>query len=178
MSLYLYTYSTQDVIEPKILRHEFTGNEVFDIIYSIPGFGILSSAYVTCMGDDFSRFSDGRGYAASIGLTPKQRESNDIGPQCGITRRGDPDLRRIMTMATFVHIHHADSFITRKYERLRKMGKSHNEALVACANSMARMVFKMVISKAPYVCNPKELVSSREYIKNGNVEDDMDSSDN
>ena len=158
----------------KLLEQEFEGNEVADIIYSIPGFGILSAAYVTCMGDDFSRFSDGRGYAASMGLTPKQRESADKGPECGITRRGDPDLRRIMTQATFVHIRYADSFITRKYERLKARGKKHNEALVACANSMANLVFKLVSAGRKYVEDPKKLAESRTYEREGNIEEDMD----
>lgn len=158
----------------KILRNMFTGDDVFDIVYSIPGFGVISAAYVRCMGDDFSRFADGRGYAASIGIIPKQRESNDKGPECGITRRGDPELRRIFTQATFIHIQYADSFIKRKYDRLRKNRKCHNEALIACTNSMARMVHKMVVSGIPYISDPKELAASREYVRNGDIEGDMD----
>lgn len=158
----------------KMLIAEFTGNEVFDIIYSIPGFGIISAAYVTCMGDDFSRFEDGHGFAASIGLVPKQHSSSDIDPDCGITRRGDPDLRRIMAQAAFVHKRFADSFISRKYDRLKARGKKHNEALVACANSMAVLVHKMVTSGTRYTEEPERLAISRAYERGMSLEDDMD----
>lgn len=156
---------------------EFRENEVADIIYPIPGFGITSTAYVTCMGDQFSRFKDGRSFAASIGLVPKQHASSDSDPECGITRRGDPDLRRILTQATFVHIRFADSFITRKYNRLKSRGKKHNEALVACANSMARLVYKLVTSGTRYTEDPEKLSKARMYEKNGDIEEDMEASE-
>lgn len=58
-------------------------NRMFDIIWSIPGFGILSAAYVTCMTDDMKRFEDGRAFAASTGITPKLNESADRAKNCG-----------------------------------------------------------------------------------------------
>lgn len=158
----------------KLLYYEFASDEVFSIVYSIPGFGILSAAYVSCMGDDFSRFRDGRGYAASIGLIPKQHESADSGSNCAITRRGDPDLRRLYAQATFVHIFHAESHISEKYRRLKKNGKSHNEALVACANSMARMVFKLITTHSEYVSDPKLLAEARGIADSEDIEDEME----
>ncbi len=77
-----------------------------------------------------------------------------------------------------MHVRYADSFIARKYERLRDSGKSHNETIVACANSLARLIHKMVMSNTKYVSDPKELARSREYVRNGDIEDDMDNADN
>lgn len=158
----------------KTLRHMYMDDEVFEIVYSIPGFGILSAAYVTCMGDDFSRFENGRMYAASIGLIPKQDESADKGKECGITRRGDADLRKLISQATFVHINCTDSFISQKYKRLKGRGKKHNEALVACSNSMCRMIWKMVVSGRRYIADPELLAKARGYASNGEVELDME----
>ena len=158
----------------KTIRQSMMDDPVFDIVYSIPGFGVVSAAYVSCMGDDFSRFPDGRSYAASIGLIPKQDNSADTDKQCGITRRGDADLRRIMCQATFVHVFHADSHISRKYERLRNEGKSFNETLVACANSMCRMVFAMVRNGQRFVTDPKTLAKARVYADSGDVETDLE----
>ena len=162
------------VFTEKTMRYRFLNDRVFETVYSIPGFGILSAAYIACMGDDFSRFSDGRTYAASIGVIPKQDESADIGKNCGITRRGDSNLRRLLCQATFVHIFHADSHITEKYKRLKAAGKSHNESLVACANSMARMVWKMVITNSKFVASPELLAKTRSYVSVGDVEEDME----
>lgn len=157
----------------RMLRQLFLDDKTFDIIYSIPGFGVLSAAYVSCMGDDFSRFPDGRMYAASIGIIPKQDESADKGRECGITRRGDADLRRLMTQATFVHVFHTDSFISEKYHRLKAAGKKHNEVLVACTNSMARMVYKMVTSDTMYTSDPA-LLSKTRAIAASDVEIEME----
>lgn len=158
----------------KTMRYRFMDDPVFETVYSIPGFGVLSAPYVACMGDDFSRFPDGRTYAASIGIIPKQDESADKGRNCGITRRGDSDLRRLICQATFVHIFHAESHISEKYRRLRAAGKSHNESLVACANSMARMVWKMIMSNTRFVASPELLTETRSYVSSGDVEEDME----
>jgi len=168
------THQQRILFTEKTLRHMYMDDEVFEIVYSIPGFGILSAAYVTCMGDDFSRFENGRMYAASIGLIPKQDESADKGKECGITRRGDADLRKLISQATFVHINCTDSFISQKYKRLKGRGKKHNEALVACSNSMCRMIWKMVVSGRRYIADPELLAKARSYASNGEVELDME----
>jgi transposase len=158
----------------RMIWHRMTGNRMFEIIWSIPGFGILSAAYVTCMADDMRRFEDGRAFAASTGITPRLNESADKAKNCGISRRGDPDLRRLLCQATFVHISHADSFITEKYKRLKARGKHHNEALVACANSMARMMWTMVTEDTKYSADPSVLVKTRTFANSYEVEEAME----
>lgn len=168
------TLQTRILFTEKTLRYMFLGDEVFDIVYSIPGFGILSAAYVSCMGDDFSRFENGRMYAASIGLIPKQDNSADKDKECSITRRGDADLRKLISQATFVHINNTDSHISQKYKRLKAKGKKHNEALVACSNSMCRMIWKMIVSGRRYIADPELLAKTRSYVNSGEVELDME----
>jgi transposase len=88
----------------KMIQYRVEDSRMFDIVWSIPRFGVLSAAYVTCMADDMSRFKDGGAFATSAGMTQKLDESADRPKNCGISRRGDPDLRRILCQATFVHI--------------------------------------------------------------------------
>ena len=159
----------------KMIRYRMEGSRMFDIIWSIPGFGVLSAAYVTCMVDDIKRFRDGRAFAASMGITPRLDESADKPKNCGISRRGDPDLRRLMCQAAFVHIRHAeDSFIAEKYRRLKARGKHHNEALVACANSMARMIWAMVTKDTKYSADPKALAKARVMADSDEIEEAME----
>jgi transposase len=157
----------------KMIRHKLLGNRMFDIVWSIPGFGILSAAYVTCMADDLSRFGTDREFAASTGLIPMQRESADKPKDCPISRRGDADLRRLLCQAAFVHIFHEESFITEKYRRLKAAGKHHNEALVACANSMARLVWTLVTKDRIYVSDPKAIAAARAEAESDDLEDLM-----
>ena len=161
------------LFQEKTLRHRFADDRVFQSVYSIPGFGILSASYVSCMGDDLSRFQDGRAYAASLGIIPKQDESADKGRECGITRRGDAELRKLMYQATFVHVSHTDSFISEKYRRLKAAGKKHNEALVACTNSMARMVFKLASEGLTYQADP-EILNVCRQLDHSDVEAEME----
>ena len=151
-------------------------NRMFEIIWSIPGFGILSASYMACMIDDLSRFRDGKSLAAWMGLTPKLDESADKPKNCGITRRGDPEMRKLICQATFVHIFHSESFISEKYRRLKSRGKSHNEALVACANSMAQMIFAMLRDDTKYSSDPKTLSKTRALADSDEIEDEMEAS--
>ena len=158
----------------RIIRQKMWNDRIFEIVWSIPGFGVLSAAYLACMADDMSRFDDGRAFAASFGLTPKLDESADKSKNCGISRRGDADMRRLIGQATFVHVTRAESFISEKYKRLRARGKHHNEALVACANSMVRMIFALIRDDRPYSADPESLAETRVYADSDALEDDME----
>ena len=157
-----------------MMRRAMRDDRTFEIIWSVTGFGLLSAAYVACMSDGMWRFRDGRAFAASIGLTPRLDESADRPRSCGISRRGDPQLRRLICQATFVHIFHADSFIARKYRRLMAAGKHHNEALVACANSMARLLWTLVTNDTPYTEDPGTLARARSRARSVGLEDEME----
>ena len=170
-------YLKQLVVETdRALRARMEKNRMFEIIWSIPGFGILSASYMACMIDDLSRFRDGKSLAAWMGLTPKLDESADKPKNCGITRRGDPEMRKLICQATFVHIFHSESFISEKYRRLKSRGKSHNEALVACANSMAQMIFAMLRDDTKYSSDPKTLSKTRALADSDEIEDEMEAS--
>ncbi|MGN0137378.1 MAG: IS110 family transposase [Candidatus Methanomethylophilaceae archaeon] len=145
----------------KVMRYMMRDDPVFDVIWSVTGFGILSATYLTCMIDDISRFGSGRSFSASMGLTPRLYESADKPKNCGISRRGDPALRKLMCQATFVHVFRTDSPIAEKYRRLTSEGKHHNEAIVACANSMGRMIWKMVRDGRRYESGSEELAAAR-----------------
>ena len=160
----------------RALRVRMGTNRMFESIWSIPGFGILSASYMTCMIDDLSRFKNGKSLAAWMGLTPRLDESADKPKNCGITRRGDPELRKLICQATFVHIFHSESFISEKYRRLKSEGKSHNEALVACANSMAQMIFAMLRDGTKYVSDSETLAEARALADSEEIEDEMEAS--
>jgi transposase len=52
---------------------------------------------VLLLNNDRSRFRRSRDVGCYIGLRPKQRESGQRAPQLGITKAGDPLLRRLAT---------------------------------------------------------------------------------
>ena len=67
-------------------------------IRTIHGVGPLTAfTFVLILNNDRNRFRRSRDVGCYIGLRPKQRESGQRAPQLGITKTGDPLLRRLAT---------------------------------------------------------------------------------
>ena len=146
----------------KAIMSDFMNIPMFRTIYSMVGAGILTSAYLTSLIVDIGRFSSKKSFSASFGLTPKLRDSGGSEPECGITRRGDALARRLIHQMTFVHIRfEKDSFVTKKYHRLKARGKKHNEVLVACSNSLLHILYIMLFEDRGYISDPDVLKESR-----------------
>jgi hypothetical protein len=137
----------------KAIRKEFADDEMFRLLYTVPGFGLVTTAYVVSMIVDIDRFDDSKSFSAYFGIVPKQRESGDSSPHCPITRRGDEVARKMLLQATFVHINNDPdrlSNVSQMYDRLVARGFPHKKALTAAGNKMARMIFTILKSGAPY----------------------------
>lgn len=155
------------------MRHDRT----YNLVRSVPGFGVLSACYVASMMGDVKDYGNCRDFASFTGLIPKQYTSADKAKRCGISRRGDPELRRLICQATFVHISHTDGVIKKKYDRLKASGKHHKVALVACANSMARMLYGILSSGTEFRSDPITLTKARSVAESGELEDMMESAE-
>ena len=69
-------------------------------IQSMHGVGALTAlTFVLVLNDDPRRFRRSRDVGCYVGLRPKQRESGMSAPQLGITKAGDPLLRRLATQS-------------------------------------------------------------------------------
>lgn len=146
----------------KTLKQMFLYDRMFEIIYSIPGFGVHSAAYLASEIVDISRFPTKTSLSGYAGMRPRQKDSADSLKNGSMSRRGDALMRRLVYQATFVHINNVeDSFITKKYQRLRKKGKCHKEAVVACSNSMLVMIWRMLRNDTVFESDPKVLAAAR-----------------
>ncbi len=69
-------------------------------IQTIHGVGALTAvAFVLVLNNDRSRFKRSRDVGCYLGLRPKQRDSGQRSPELGITKAGDPLLRRLATQS-------------------------------------------------------------------------------
>lgn len=106
---------------------------------------MIATALVVAIGDA-RQFANGRQFAASLGLTPRQHSSGGKDRLLGISKRGDAYLRTLM-------VHGARSALRTarcKEDRLsqwvvRLAERSHpNVAAIALANKTARMAWAML----------------------------------
>ncbi len=69
-------------------------------IQTIHGVGALTAvAFVLVLNNDRQRFKRSRDVGCYLGLRPKQRDSGLRSPQLGITKAGDPLMRRLATQS-------------------------------------------------------------------------------
>ncbi len=66
------------------------------LLRQIAGVGPLTALCFVLTIEDPSRFTRSREVGAYLGLVPKQRDSGDRQPQLGISKSGDPMLRRLL----------------------------------------------------------------------------------
>ena len=137
----------------KAIRKEFADDRMFMLLITIPGFGLITSAYIVSMVVDINRFENAKAFSAYFGIVPKQRESGGSSPRCPITRRGDETGRKMLLQATFTHIQNDPdrlSPVSQMYDRLVARGFPHKKALTAAGNKMAKMVFTILKTEEPY----------------------------
>ncbi len=112
----------------------------------VPGIGpIVSTAALAHLGNG-SAYRNGRGFAACIGLVPRQYTTGGKPVLMGISKRGDAYLRTQF-------IHGARSVLSRapgKHDRLSRWAvqlqarRGHNIATVALANKLARISWALL----------------------------------
>lgn len=137
--------------EARLVAQMFNGIKMYDLIYSIPGFGSISAAYLTSLIIDTERFETSKKFTAYFGIVPKMRESGDTSHRCATTHRGDESARRLLCQAAFVHANNVEnSVVTRMYNRLRGRGMAHKEAQVASARKLLTVVWSVLKSDVPY----------------------------
>ena len=149
-------------LEARYISELFRDNRMYELIYSIPGFGCITAAYLTSMIMDIDRFPTKQSFTAYFGVVPRMRESADTTHNCGTTHRGDEQTRRLLMQAAFVHCQHAESsVVAAMWRRLKKKGKAHREVQVACARKLLTVVWSVLKNDRPYVEDMDRLEAAR-----------------
>ncbi len=147
----------------RVVEQTFSGMRMYELIHSIPGFGILSAAYFTSLIIDVSRFPNSSSFTASFGVVPKMRSSADSNPNCSTTHRGDEMARYLLMFCVLSHVKHVPkSVVSKMYRRLVAKGKKKREALVAAGRKLLTVVYAVLRDDRMYVADLDELIRSRE----------------
>lgn len=120
---------------------------------SIHGVGpIIATAVLAQFGNDVQRFADCRQFSASLGVTPGEHSSGQTRRLGGITKRGDPYLRRLLVQGgqSVVNVSaRRDDPISQLAQRLLQ-SKPRNVVVTAVANRLARINYAVIKHGEPY----------------------------
>ena len=120
---------------------------------SVPGVGRLTAlTFVLTLGRP-ERFAHSRDVAGFLGLRPKQRQSGARDPQLGISKRGDPYLRKLLVQCAH-HIlgHYGKDSALRQWGLAKSEGgkKATLRAIVAVARKLSVLLHRLWVSGEPY----------------------------
>jgi transposase len=129
-----------------------SGDEACKRLRQIPGIGpLISTATVAAIGNG-AAFHKGREFAAWLGLIPRQHSTGGKTKLGGISKRGNPYLRRMF-------IHGARAVLLRAkcdvgsfgtWVRQLKARAPHNKVVVAVANKLARVAWAVLFTGLAY----------------------------
>ncbi len=124
---------------------------------SISGFGILLSANIIVMTNDFNQITDHKTLAAFIGISPyKHHSGSSIRKKDRSRKIGPPRARKLLRLAAQSVVTHDKTF--RKYY-LRKLeeGKAKSLALNNVANKLLKLAYAMIKNDTNYIKNYKSI---------------------
>lgn len=117
------------------------------LIRSLPGMGVVLTAEFIAEVGSVHRFSSADALAAAAGLAPVLRQSGKV----RFLKRptgGNKTLKRVFYQSAFCSLQTADSRAF--YDRKRKEGKRHHQALVALARRRINVLWAMLKDRQPF----------------------------
>lgn len=121
-------------------------------LMALRGIGPLTASALSGALSNADGFNKGREFAASIGLTPRQHSTGGRERLLGISKRGDPYLRKLLVhgaRAVIRHSNNRDDALSQWINRL--VARKHiNVAIVALANKTARFAWALVHHDTSY----------------------------
>lgn len=125
---------------------------------SIPGVGRLTAMTFMLTLGRVERFAHSRDVAGFLGLRPKQRQSGARDPQLGISKSGDPYLRKLLVQCAH-HIlgHYGKDSALRQWGLAKSEGgkKATLRAIVAVARKLSVLLHRLWVSGEFYKPFPK-----------------------
>lgn len=119
------------------------------LIRSLPGMGVILSAELIAAAGDIARFRSPDAMAAAAGLAPILRQS---GKARALRRAygGDKALKRVFFQSAFCAVSTKDPTSKAFYDRKRREGQRHVQALVALARRRVSVIWAMLNHRQPF----------------------------
>lgn len=122
-----------------------------EIIVSMPGFGpLLGATFLATTGGNMDAFDSADRLATVAGLAPAPRDSGRISGNLHRPRRFNRRLLRTCYLAALSSLKNSPASRT-FYDRKRREGKSHKQALLALARRRINVLWAMLRDHKPYL---------------------------
>jgi transposase len=121
------------------------------LILSLPGMGVTLACEFFVEAGSLARFASPDALAAAAGLAPVLRQSGKV----RFLRRplgGNKNLKRVLYQSAFCSLQHPASRAF--YDRKRREGKRHHQALIALARRRVNVLWAMFRDRHPYHVRP------------------------
>jgi transposase len=128
------------------------GNEMSVRLASIPGVGVLTATAVIASVGDAKRFKNGREFAASLGVVPRQHSSGQTERLQGVSKRGNPYIRRLLVQGGQSVVTALPKAKGPRAEWLRGVleRRGRAKAVMAVANKNARIIWALMARGGSY----------------------------
>ena len=126
-------------------------------LMTLPCVGPITSTVLAAELGDGKQFKCGRGYAASIGLVPKQHSTGGKSVLLGISKRGDRNQRRLLVQCARVYLIQLERQKGALADWVRQLLASHHHSnLVVCAlaNKLARIAWAIAAHHTEFDAGP------------------------
>ncbi|MGH3340046.1 MAG: IS110 family transposase [Propionibacteriaceae bacterium] len=128
----------------------FQQHEAAEILLSLPGFGpVLAATFLANIGGNLDGFDTVDRLAAVAGLAPVPYDSGRISGNLHRPRRFNRRLLRTCYLAALSSLKNSPSSRA-FYDRKRREGKSHKQALIALARRRINVIWAMLRDHTPY----------------------------
>ncbi|MBV9748778.1 MAG: IS110 family transposase [Acetobacteraceae bacterium] len=121
---------------------------------AVPGIGPITASAIVATVGDASQFRSARHFAAWIGLVPKQRSSGGKQRQGGISKQGNPYLRRLLVVGATAVIRHMGGRLAATpsgaWAKVLLERRPARLASVALANKTARIAWALLAKGEAY----------------------------
>jgi transposase len=123
------------------------------LIRSLPGMGAVLAAEFLAEAGSISRFRSAAALASAAGLAPVLRQS---GKSRRLQRPGyaNNKLKRVFYQSAFCSL--ADPLSRAFYERKRREGKRHHQAVIALARRRIDVLWALITTRTPFSANHRK----------------------
>ena len=124
-------------------------------LQKIPGVGPITATAIIAHAGDATHYKNGRAFAASLGLTPKEHSSGGKQKLLGMTKRGNSAIRMLLiqgarVVTRYVLAKSQESTATQKWLQGVASRRGKHVAAVALANKTARIIWNLLARKEEY----------------------------